>query len=341
VVGVNASDYTIVPTPGDCGFSFTIGLQVGTSCTLEVDFTPSALGVRTAGVDIVANTPEGSDIVGLTGIGVPAVPEQGYWLAGSDGGVFAFGAAHFYGSLGNILLNKPIVGIASTADGRGYWMVASDGGVFTFGDARYYGGTALLKLNASIIGITPTPDGQGYWLLASDGGIFSFGDAQFYGSTGSLKLNKPVVAMTRTPDGGGYILVASDGGVFDFGDAVFHGSAANYNLNQPINGIVETPFDPSDPSAGTDSGYLLSAADGGLFAFGNAIFRGSAASLNLKEKIVGMDATPDFGGYWQVANDGGVFAFGDAQFHGSIGDTVISKPDIVGLAADPIPGFES
>ena len=36
-------------------------------------------------------------------------------------------------------LNRPIVGMAATPDGRGYWLVAADGGVFTFGDATFYG----------------------------------------------------------------------------------------------------------------------------------------------------------------------------------------------------------
>ena len=52
----------------------------------------------------------------------------GYWLVASDGGIFAFGDAQFYGSTGSIHLNKPIVGMAATADGGGYWLVASDGG---------------------------------------------------------------------------------------------------------------------------------------------------------------------------------------------------------------------
>ena len=65
----------------------------------------------------------------------------GYWLVASDGGIFAFGDAAFYGSTGNIHLNKPIVAMAPTADGGGYWLVASDGGIFTFGDAGYYGST--------------------------------------------------------------------------------------------------------------------------------------------------------------------------------------------------------
>jgi hypothetical protein len=44
-------------------------------------------------------------------------------------------------------LNKPIVGITATPDGKGYWLVASDGGVFSFGDATYLGSAANLNLN--------------------------------------------------------------------------------------------------------------------------------------------------------------------------------------------------
>ena len=34
----------------------------------------------------------------------------GYWLVASDGGIFAFGDAGFFGSTGGIRLNRPIVG---------------------------------------------------------------------------------------------------------------------------------------------------------------------------------------------------------------------------------------
>ena len=78
----------------------------------------------------------------------PPTPDgKGYWLVASDGGIFAFGDAGFYGSTGRLPLNKPIVGIAATPDGNGYWLVASDGGIFAFGDAGFYGSAGGTPLN--------------------------------------------------------------------------------------------------------------------------------------------------------------------------------------------------
>ena len=75
-------------------------------------------------------------------VGMASTPSgNGYWLVASDGGIFAFGDAQFFGSTGSIHLNQPIVGMASTPTGSGYWLVASDGGMFTFGDA------AVLRLD--------------------------------------------------------------------------------------------------------------------------------------------------------------------------------------------------
>ncbi len=45
----------------------------------------------------------------------PASGNGGYSLVGADGGVFSFGDASFYGSMGGKALNKPIVGIAANA----------------------------------------------------------------------------------------------------------------------------------------------------------------------------------------------------------------------------------
>jgi hypothetical protein len=160
-------------------------------------------------------------------VGIAVDPSTGgYWLVASDGGIFDFGGARFFGSTGAIHLNRPVVGMAPTADGLGYWLVASDGGVFTFGDAAFLGSTGSVRLNRPVVGMASTADGRGYWLVASDGGIFVFGDAGFYGSTGAVRLNQPVIAMSPSSDGRGYWLEAADGGIFDFGDAAFYGSGA-------------------------------------------------------------------------------------------------------------------
>jgi hypothetical protein len=129
----------------------------------------------------------------------------GYWLVASDGGVFSYGDARFYGSTGNITLNQPIVGMAATS--AGYWLVATDGGVFAFGDAPFSGSLGANFLNAPIVGIAGTPKGDGYWLVGSDGGIFTFGHAGFYGSLGGQRIAYPIAGVALDPDGGGYWLL--------------------------------------------------------------------------------------------------------------------------------------
>jgi hypothetical protein len=212
----------------------------------------------------------------------PACPQPGgYHLVASDGGIFAFGDAGFFGSTGNIRLAKPIVGMAETPTSKGYWMVASDGGIFAFGDAGFFGSTGNLKLAQPIVGMASTPTGKGYWMVASDGGIFAFGDAAFQGSTGNIRLAKPIVGMTTTKTGRGYWMVASDGGIFAFGDASFKGSTGNIKLAQPIVGMTTTT---------SGGGYYMVAADGGIFAFGDASFKGSTGNIKLAKPIVGMAA---------------------------------------------------
>ncbi len=246
----------------------------------------------------------------------------GYALVATDGGIFSFGDAGFYGSTGSMKLNQPIVGMAAHPSGRGYWLVAADGGIFAFGEARFHGSTGGMRLNRPIVGMAATPSGNGYWLVATDGGIFAFGDAAFHGSTGAIRLNKPVVGMASTPSGKGYWLVATDGGIFAFGDAAFQGSTGSMTLNQPIVGMASTP---------SGKGYWLVATDGGIFAFGDAAFHGSTGAIKLNRPVVGMAPTPSGKGYWLVANDGGIFAFGDAGFLGSTGNIKLNQP-VVGMA---------
>ncbi|HEY4411177.1 MAG TPA: cadherin-like domain-containing protein [Acidimicrobiia bacterium] len=289
-------------------------------------------------------------LAGLTSLvaAVPSAPPasalstSGYWLVGSDGGIFNYGSgARFFGSTGAIPLNQPIVGMAPTPDGGGYWMVASDGGIFAFGDAAFYGSMGGKPLNQPIVAMASTRTGKGYWLVASDGGIFSFGDAAFFGSMGATKLNKPIVDITTTPSGRGYWMAASDGGIFSFGDAGFFGSTGAIKLVKRIQAMATTP---------TGRGYWLVAGDGGVFSFGDAKFFGSAAGSDDK-RIVDVAPSASGNGYYMTASNGAVFAFGDAKWlggaqdqkltHGIIsmaavnnGDAPIAGPDTINLDED-------
>ena len=247
----------------------------------------------------------------------------GYLMAGSDGGVFAFGGATFTGSMGGRALTAPIEGLAPTADALGYWLVGADGGVFAFGDAAFEGSVPALGQRVSdIVGLTPTPDGRGYWMVGSDGGVFTFGDANYYGSLPGLQ--RPVadiVGITPSADGGGYWLVGADGGVFAFGDAPFEGSVA---AARPVHELAPT---------GDGQGYWLVGTDGGVFAFGDAPFEGSLPALGVTNPdVVSLAPVADGRGYWLMGADGGVFAFGDAPFFGSLGGRSLTAP-VLGAAA--------
>ena len=118
------------------------------------------------------------------------------------------------------------------------------------------------------------------------------------------------------------------------GAAAFHaststnrdlGSVAHLSLNQPVVAIASTP---------SGNGYWLTAADGGVFTFGDAHYYGSTGKLHLAAPIVGIAPTPTGHGYWLVGSDGGIFTFGDAHFFGSTGRRKLPTP-IVGIAATP------
>ena len=197
----------------------------------------------TTSANSISTTPGGRAVF------VVPPPGSGYWLAGADGGVFSFGTAGFYGSMGGKPLAAPVVGIAPSLDQGGYWEAAKDGGVFNFGDAGFYGSMGGKPLAAPVVGIAPTPvapappggtsapAGKGYWLVGADGGVFNFGDAGFYGSLpGSGVHVSDIVGIAATPDGHGYWLVGADGGVFSFGDAGFYGSMGGKHLAAPVVG---------------------------------------------------------------------------------------------------------
>lgn len=126
---------------------------------------------------------------------------DGFWLAGAEGGVFAFGSARFFGSV-TFALAGGITGMAARPQGDGYWLVGTDGGVFSFGGAPFFGSAAGLPLRAPVVEIEQAPDGEGYWLVAADGGVFAFGSARFHGA--SINELPDAIAIETTGDPYGY-----------------------------------------------------------------------------------------------------------------------------------------
>ena len=93
---------------------------------------------------------------------VPTADDKGYFLVGSDGGVFAFGDAPLRESLPGLGIHmKDIVGIVPTADDKGYFLVGSDGGVFAFGDAGFEDSLPGLGVHVNdIMGIAVNATGR-------------------------------------------------------------------------------------------------------------------------------------------------------------------------------------
>ena len=112
------------------------------------------------------------------------------------------------------------------------------------------------------------------------------------------------------------------------------GELYNFGATAGLPGVA--PSAPVVAVAATPSGggSWLAAANGAVYAVGDAGFYGSVEGLALNQPIVGMAATPSGRGYLLVARDGGVFSFGDAAFHGSTGDIRLNQP-IVGMTATP------
>jgi hypothetical protein len=224
----------------------------------------------------------------------------GYWIAASDGGVFSFGNAVFYGSWGGQPLNKPVVGIAARPQGDGYWLVASDGGIFCFGAAGFHGSLGGITLNQPIVGIAATQSGNGYWMLGKDGGVFCFGDAPFHGSQGGSGLLDfvGIAGAYHSNGSNGYWLVRATGSIYSYNASYFGGGDAGSGITGFCNY--------------TDSGYIQVRNNGNIYGYNNVCYNGGAN----ESTFVGIARGPSNCGYWIVKSDGAVFSFGDAQYHG-------------------------
>jgi hypothetical protein len=290
----------------------TFSLGVVSTCTWSISITSVA--------PIPAPTPTPTPTPTLTPSPTPGTGQHGYWLVGSDGGIFSFGSAQFHGSTGAMALQRPVVGITPTIDDGGYWLVASDGGIFAFGDAGFYnsipglglapaGSSNPKRLNAPIVGMVPSNDAGGYFMVAADGGVFAFGDAKFEGSCPGIGgCSGAAVAVMPDASGNGYWLVTATGHVYAFGDAVNYGQPGPQSV--PVTAAARTA---------DGGGYWLLFSNGAVAAFGDAKSLGDpAGSVGGSNPATAIFTTSSGAGYWIAAANGAVYGYGDAPNDGSM-----------------------
>ena len=169
---------------------------------------------------------------------------HGYWLAASDGGIFAFGSALVPRLQGRPAAQRP-GGRASlripqaTATGR--WPLTAGSSTTGFSSSAP-GSSAPRAVSRSTprwTSIAAAPTGNGYTLRPPDGGIFNYGQvAGFFGLQGRPVTRTPPWSAwsQHLPQAQGYWEFASDGGVFTYGTAAFLGSMGGTTLNAPVVG---------------------------------------------------------------------------------------------------------
>ena len=201
---------------------------------------------------------------------------HGYWLVGSDGGIFTFGSALFYGSTGSLKLQRPVVGIVPTADRGGYWLDASDGGVFSYGDTQFHGSSqaSACTRQAQVCPTASTPPSWAWCLRATEAATSWWPPmaASLHSETpasgscpGIAGCSGAAVAVMPDHSGNGYWVVTATGHVYTFGDAPYFGG--------PGRGTVTSAVATPD-----GMGYWVLLSDGEVLSYGDAAPLGSPRS---------------------------------------------------------------
>ena len=189
----------------------------------------------------------------------------------------------------------------------------------------------------------------GLWLCTTKGHVYTFGDAHNHGGASKLHLNKPIVAMAATPTRQRLLALRGrrrhllvrrrallrvdrqhpaqqadrrhDGEPDRQGLLVLRGRRRHLRLRrrevstarpaactstEPIVGMAASP---------TGKGYWLVAANGAVYAFGDAKGHGSAS--HLASTVCGIAPTLTGSGYWIADHAGTALSFGDAPVLGS------------------------
>ena len=244
--------------------------------------------------------------------------------------VTAFGAAAAVPGTTLHGLAAPVVGAAATPDGLGYWVVAADGGIFAYGDAAFEGSTGGIHLNAPVVGMAATPDrprllagglrrrrlrlrgracSRVRWAAvrstnrssgwrprpraAATGWLPPTGASSPSGTPCSPA---PWAAVRSTNRSSGWRprpLAAATGWSPPTGASSPSGTPRSRVRWAARPSTTRWSAWPPPP---TGHGYWLAAADGGVFAFGDAPFEGSDGGTPKHALAVGIAGRP--GGYW-------------------------------------------
>lgn len=117
-----------------------------------------------------------------------------------------------------------------------------------------------------------------------------------------------VARLANNPRGLGYYYVTSTGTVIGKGAARTVAPRSPQNPRQIV-AMAEMP---------DHGGYYLASAFGGVFAYGDALFKGSITHLHLRTPVVALALAPGGNGYYLVTRRGNVFNFGGGRFYGSL-----------------------
>ena len=333
------------------GGSFVTGVETVDVGGVSVPFTPdipdgtvsAVVPAHAAGaVDITVTTPGGTS--GTSGAdefsyNAPAPPVtsavsagHGYWLVGTDGGIFTFGSAQFYGSTGSLKLQRPVVGIVPTSDRGGYWLDASDGGdlrVRRFGLPRIHtragaasgrvGSTQFARCSHRWHGALR----RRQWLL--HGGVGRRG----------LRLRRRTLRRELPRD---RRLLGRRGRSHAgrLGQRLLARHQERPHLHIRRRPLLRRPRAPEHPGhqRGTHTrrpGLLDPFWNGAVANYGDAGALGSpAGQFGGLNPAFAIFATADGGGYWVASADGAVDNYGDAPNDGSMAGKGLNGSIIAG-----------
>ena len=186
---------------------------------------------------------------------------DGYAVVTTGGLVGGFGTVSVAGQTSG---SAAVVDVAVTGDGTRAWVLRADGSVSPVGGAKALGSPK--KTGVAGVAIECRAAGDGYWVLTADGRVRGYGAAKTLG--GASGSGTPV-DLAITGSGSGALVLYDSGVVVALGKAAHGGdlSTRTAKWTKPAVAITAVP----------SGGYVISARDGGLFAFGGAPFRGSFA----------------------------------------------------------------